>query len=289
MKLEALLCMGGVAPPPPAPPSSLPEETKNEIKKIYSLAYAVGMDKFFETRWFSDRGLDQLLGNSILCDQFAMLTHRFAMNPQEPMYAAQLQMTQSLEATVIWSMLEMSRKVASAKDDAGNINAEDAQSAVVETAKRVETFRALITGAFQSPEAGPGDSGARANGTGVQGQLESRGQKFWHHVHTFLTLRPTSPESIQEIEANLTACRTLLDSMENRDVIYSIMVARYYGPKVSGFPDRMRQPETNGEKDIDAKLAVAKRLLEDEAAGRGTNQVVQRLCGAAVRSWYVKP
>ena len=253
------------------------------------MAYALGMDKFFETRWFSERGLDQLLANSVLCDQFAMLTHRFAMNPQDPMYATQLQITQSLEAMVVWSMLGMSRKVARIKDEAGIVQEEDVRDGVLDAARRIEIFQALITGKYQLPDADPTESEPKANGTGVQGQLESRGHKFWHHVHTFLTLRPDSAEAVQEIEVNLTACRTLLDSMENRDVIYSIMVARYYGPKVPGFPERMRPPETNDEKDIDAKLAVAKRLLEDEAAGRGTNQVVQRLCGAAVRSWYVTP
>ena len=282
-----MLCINGIMPPAPAPPTPLSDEVKADIRRIYSLAYAPGMDKFLETRWFSERGVDQLMTHSILCDQFAMLRHRFTMPPQDPQYGQHMAVTTSLEAIVVWSMLAMCRKVAATKDESGNVGEEDVREGVLEAAKRLEIFEALITGQYMSVESSPKAPDAKPNGPALQGQLKSREYDFWHNVHTFLTRRDETPESAQVINEGLTACRNLLERRENRDVIYSIMVARHYGPKVPGFPDRMKQPETNDEKDVDAKLAVAKRLLEDEASGRGTNQVVQRLCGVAVRSWFV--
>ena len=257
---------------------------KEEIQKIYKMAYASGMDKFFETRWFSERAISQLMENSVLCDQFAMLTQRFAMNPHDPAYPVQLQVTQSLEAMVVWSMLGLCRKVANTKDAAGNVNEDDVKEGVLEAAKRLEIFQALILGKYMSPESAPKGPETTQNGTGLEGQMKSRGYEFWHLVHRFLIRREDSGESPQ-VEEVLSSCRSLLESREPRDVIYSIMVARHYGPQVPGFPNHMKQPKTSDEINIDSKLAVAKKLLEDEAGGRGTNQVVQRLCGMAVRSW----
>lgn len=252
------------------------------------MAYASGMDKFLETRWFSERGLQNLLANSVLCDQFAMLIHRFAMNQQDPAYAVQLQVTQSLEAMVVWSMLGMCRKVALTKNESGGIDPQDVAAGVLEASKRLQEFEALITGDHVSLGSAQQESEVKANGSALEGQLKSREIEFWSLVHTFLTVREDSPTAMKDINANLTSCRNLLENRENRDVLYSIMVARFFGPKLPGFPNQMKQPETNDESDISAKLTVAKRFLEDEAGGRGTNQVVQRLSGVAVRSWALK-
>ncbi|KAL9104099.1 MAG: hypothetical protein Q9163_000901 [Psora crenata] len=282
-KLEDLLCINGISPPPPAPPSILAEEMREEVKQIYNTAYAPGMDKFLETRWFTERGANHLMANSVLCDQFALLIHRYAMNPQDPSYYVHLGITQSLEAMVVWSMLGMCRKVAKDGEEADM----EVKESLLDAAKRLEIFEALVTGEYMEPNSAPKDPEIKPTGTPLQGQLKAREHEFWRLVHTFLTLRDDDASTAKAIGDTLSTCRGLLESRENRDVIYSIMIVRHLGARVPEFPN-VKQPETNDEKDTNAKLAVAKRLVEDEASGKGTNQVVQRLCGVAARSWMLK-
>ena len=42
------------------------------------------------------------------------------------------------------------------------------------------------------------------------------------------------------------------------------------------------------ELDPKTKLRVARRFVESEANGKGTSQVVQRVCGMVVRGWTVR-
>lgn len=80
----------------------------------------------------------------------------------------------------------------------------------------------------------------------------------------------------------------LLDMVENRDVLFSMAVVRRYGPSYETVTENGGSHDRDGSAARDeliGKLRVAKKFLEDEAAGKGTNQVVQRLCGMAVRSW----
>ncbi|KAL9634560.1 MAG: hypothetical protein Q9164_004023, partial [Protoblastenia rupestris] len=243
-KIEDLLCINGISPPPPAPPSTLSEETTREVRQIYSTAYAPGMDKFLETRWFTERGANHLMANSVLCDQFALLIHRYAINPQDPNYYVHLGITQSLEAMVVWSMLGMCRKVA--KD--GQVAEEEVKEGVLDASKRLEIFEALVTGEYMDPDAPPKEAEIRSNGTPLQGQLKNREYEFWRSVYTFLTLRDDEASTAKAIDDALSTCRGLLESRENRDVIYSIMIVRHVGARVAEFPN-LKQPETNDEKD----------------------------------------
>ena len=183
----------------------------------------------------------------------------------------------------MWSMLGMCRKVA--KD--GQVAEEEVKEGVLDASKRLEIFEALVTGEYMDPDAPPKEAEIRSNGTPLQGQLKNREYEFWRSVYTFLTLRDDEASTAKAIDDALSTCRGLLESRENRDVIYSIMIVRHVGARVAEFPN-LKQPETNNEKDANVKLAVAKRLVEDEASGKGTNQVVQRLCGVAARSWMLK-
>lgn len=276
-KIEQLLCINGISPPPPAPPSNLSEDTKRDIRSIYSSAYAPGMDKFLETRWFSERGLHHLTTNSVLCDQFALLVHRYAMNPLDPAYYIHYGITQSLEAMVVWAMLTMCRQIATASP----IPDEELREGVVEAAHRLRIFEILVTGEYlgSSPASMPIKTDSS------DGQPKSREQEFWSAVELFVSLREEG--NAAAIDEALSQCRGLLERRENRDVIYSIMVVRHVGAQIPNFPN-MAPPETNDERDAHARVAVAKKLLDDEAAGKGTNQVVQRLCGVAARTWSLR-
>lgn len=261
------------------------------MKQIWSTVYAPGIDKFLETTWYASRGETYLLSNQNLCEQFAHLIYRFQAIPQnDPQYQIYLAATYSLEAKTIWEMICMSRTAAGVtkSEDAPEpkIDPEDLKHGVNDAIKRVDIFEALVTGEYLSSEddLAPAEE-SKPNGTALSDQLKTREKQFWSLIYTFLTIRDNEASSAKEIDDTISAARSLLDSRENRDVIYSIMIARHIGARIAEFPDNLPQPTSNEEADDKNKLHVAKRFIEDEANGKGTNQVVQRLCGMAARSW----
>ena len=185
---------------------------------------------------------------------------------------------------MVWAMIGMCRQVASNLP----IDEQDAKEGVHDAAKRMEIFENLVTGEYLDPSSAPSQVPEESNGTFLNDQLKTRERDFWRLVHTFLTIRDDEASSAKEIDDTLTSCRSLLDSRENRDVIYSVMVARHVGARISEFPDNLQQPVNNDEDNSRTKVFVAKKFIEDESNGKGTNQVVQRLCGMAHRSWSAK-
>ena len=291
-KIEQLLCLRNYTPPPPVPPAPVSTTQKDEIKEIWLSAYAPGIDKFLETRWFGMRGLNHLLENQRLCNQFLAMIDRFTaqQDPLDPNYHHKYCITQSLEATVIWAMMGMCRQVTSrvkSENESEEIDELDVKEGVHEAAKRLEIFEVLVTGEYLDTEPGEKESDEGSNASGLNNQLKTRERRFWSLVHKFLTIRDDEASSAKEIDDTLASCRQLLDSRENRDVIYSIMIARHVGARMAEFPNNLPQAESNDEADNRNKLAVAKTFIEEQGV-RGTNQVVQRLCGMAVRSWALK-
>lgn len=285
-KIEELLALHGVSPPPitnvpkPIPPASL-----DELKEIYLRVYAPALDKFFETRWFQLRGLNHLLNDSKLCEQMWTLIQRYAVDTRHPAYFAATAATHSLEATVIWGMMSLARRIANAPNPTnGQVNYLEANDGVQDAAKRFEIFENLVLGQYLEVKPEPVPETSR-NGTVFEEQQKGRELDFWRYIHTFLTLRDDEASAAGEIDATLANCRVVLDSRENRDVIYSIVIARHLGQRIAEFPQNLPKPASNEENSELNKLFVAKEFIEAEAQGKGTNQVIQRVCGMAVRSW----
>jgi hypothetical protein len=196
--------------------------------------------------------------------------------------------TQSLEASVVWSMMGLCRHVANTPNTTnGQASHPEVDDDVKDAAARLEVFEKLISGEYLDPEPELKTENT-TNGTAFEEQLKYREREFWRLVSTFLTIRDDEASSAKEIDDTLGSCRSLLDSRENRDVIYSIAIARHVGQRMAEFPNNIQQPASNDEQDARTKLYVAKKFIEDEANGKGTNQVIQRLCGMAMRSWTVR-
>lgn len=196
--------------------------------------------------------------------------------------------TQSLEASVVWSMMGLCRQVANTPIATnGQASHPDVNDDVKDASARLEVFEKLISGEYLDPEPVLKMENT-TNGTAFEEQLKYREREFWRLVNTFLTIRDDEASSAKEIDDTLGSCRSLLDSRENRDVIYSIAIARHVGQRMAEFPNNLQQPASNDEQDARTKLFVAKKFIEDEANGKGTNQVIQRLCGMAMRSWTVR-
>ena len=284
-KVEDLVCLRGYSPPGPAPPAQF----NADMERVWSAIYAPAIDKFLETKWFVARGLTHLMENTKLCNQFASLLTRFVLypDPHHPINYPQHLITQSMEAVVIWAMMSICRPVARIKSESGGDDDPDLKEGVDDAAKRHEILEALMTGEYLDMQTKPQETKKEINGTPLDHQLKERERSFWTLVRKFLTLRDDEASAAKEIDDTLLSCRKLLDSRENRDVVYSIMIARHIGARMAEFPDNLQQPEGNDEGDTKHKLRKAKDFIESQN-DRGTNQVVQRICGMAVRSWALK-
>lgn len=286
--MDDLFAIGGVPAPAPIASASIPPASYDNIKKIYIAVYAPAIDKFLETRWFQLRGLSHMLNDLRLCEQFSILIDRFNISSTVSNYFNITAATQSLEATVVWAIMNLCRHVANTPNPTnGQVNYLEVNDGVHDAAKRLEIFETLLSGQHLESEPLPPTESLR-NGTVFDEQLKFREREFWRLMHTFLTMRDDEASSAKEIDDTLGSCRTLLDSRENRDVIYSIAIARHIGQRMAEFPDNLQQPASNDEQDARTKLFVAKKFIEDEATSKGTNQVIQRLCGMAVRSWNIR-
>ena len=287
--MDELLAIGGVPPPPPAPPASIAPAIYDEIKNVYATVYAPGIDKFLETRWFQSRGLSHLLHDGRLCEQFAVLITRFKIPANTPNYYHITAATQSMEASFIWAIMNLCRRVANTHHPTnGQVNYLEVNDGVHDAARRLEIFEYLVCGQHLDSDPLPSTETTVRNGTVFNEQLKFREREFWRLIHTFLTIRDNEASAAKEIDDTLESCRTFLDCRENRDVLYSIAVARHIGQRMADFPENLQQPASNDEHDARAQLFVAKTFIEEEAMGKGTNQVIQRLCGVAIRSWSVR-
>ena len=274
--------------------------------------YATGIDKMLETHWFATRCVEHLVLDYRLCEQFCIMMSRFSYDPNADFNARAV--TQSLEATVVWGIMNLARvvtsKITSDKpEDKINIE-QDIKEGVEDAAARLNVLEKLITNHFledQPPLPAPDPLQTTTPGTKLDDQLKYRERQFWYLISKYLTLK----DDEKGTEDILTQCRSFLDSRENRDVIYSVAVARHVGARMleaaSVSSNGVKTEDTKAENgasgaktetsngasaaklEIDAeekqKLSIAKRFIEEQARGKGTTQVVQRVCGMILRAW----
>ena len=119
---------------------------------------------------------------------------------------------------------------ASAESTNGATNYMEVNDGVHDAAKRLEIFETLVTNQYLESEPLPPNNAAR-NGNMLDDQLKFREREFWRLLSKFLTLHDDEAASATEIDDTLSQCRHLLDSRENRDVIYSIAIARHIGQR----------------------------------------------------------
>jgi hypothetical protein len=258
-----------------------PEQaTIDEIKHLWLSIYVNGLESFLESRFYYTDGLEYLLKDKIVMEQFAILLNQFAKatpdNPAEMLYTA------SIEGRVVWSLACLVRTAAEAAKSAsppprpdGIPPAEDP----VEAAARLAVFENLVTS--QIAEA---NTLTKPPATGDYHKL--REMEFWYHLGHFVTLRlhDNDPGSAKEVDETLAALRSLLDGRENRDVLYSIAIVRAIGQRVSEYVES-EAPLHLDEQDTRSKLMVAKRFVRDEGNGAGTTNVIRRFCELASRPW----
>ncbi|KAE8375154.1 hypothetical protein BDV26DRAFT_268527 [Aspergillus bertholletiae] len=282
VQISDLLALRGIPPPPPHPITAIQPNRLEEIKAVFLATYAPAIDKFFETRWFQEKALTHLLANAQLMAEYSALIEAFNdQNLSDPNVIARLE---SFEASVVWSSMTLCRHVMNVSNGSQGQDYD-----LLASSKRLDVIEAMITGEHldSNPLAQFPPKETPTNPPCLSDQLAQRSLDFWSAIGHFLTLHDNEASSAKEIDDTLGRCRTLLDTFENRDVIYSVAIARHLGQRWADFPRSFPQPITTNEKDAGAKLYVAQKFLEQEAGGKGTTQVIKRLCGMVVRSWFV--
>lgn len=270
--------MGGPAPVRATTDVTISQTSLDEIKNLFYTIYIPGLDNFLETKWFSVKGLTKLLESKSLLEQFTSLIRQFAKtNQSDP---RDIQYTSSVEARVVWALAGMVRSSALEMGGTKELKTVPSTDDPIEASNRLDIFETLLTGrvAAINPLTAPV--------TGSTDHHRLRELEFWHTMGNFVCLQYEDAGAAKAVDETLAALRNLLDGRENRDVLYSIAVARGLGQRVSEYTEN-DAPLQLDESDNKSKLLVAKKFVSDEAAGAGTTNVIRRLCDLATRLWTV--
>jgi hypothetical protein len=287
-----------------------------EIKHIYLSIYTAGLEAFFETRFYSTKGLEYLLKDAATLEQCSILLSQFAKPQADP---AELQYTHACEGRVVWSLANLVRKAADEELVKYETKPEDvkpegtpadtpeqpstdstattqpppkppridhtgapALEDPIETSYRLSVFEHLVSGTIA-----PSNPLVPRPMQGDHHKL--RELEFWNLLGKFVTLRfhdnVEGGSDAKAVDETLQALRNLLDGRENRDVLYSIAVVRAIGQRVSEYELGADEPLHLDEQDTRSKLLVAKRFVRDEGNGNGTTNVIRRFCELASRPW----
>ncbi|PPJ60291.1 hypothetical protein CBER1_01318 [Cercospora berteroae] len=262
--------------PPPSSPAS-----QQETETFFKYHYAAGLDRLFETTWYSQQGPLHLQRDAVLQDFVSQCVEQFKTRED-----ANARQTQSLEARLVWLLASMPRAYHRMTNGAAN------DLAVQELLPRLDAVENLLTGQYldpsrvtpppqQQPPMPPGSDSAVVN-------QKFNERSFWHQLARFVAIRDDTTNVQREIDDALGTMRNLLHMLENRDVLYSLAVARHLGGRIPEWhPQRHLVPSSNDPNDPVGKLRVAQQFVETEDQ-RGTTQVIQRICSMAIRSWILQ-
>lgn len=253
-------------------PMSLSEDQQREIADFYMFHYAPGLDRMLETDWYTKHGLGYLKATPAIHDFTLQCTEQFRSRADEPHIDSQLR---SLEARLVWQLASLPRANLTANPD---------------LCTRVDTLEHLLTGQFLDATRVP-----ISPKPGIDAQKYNE-QLFWHTLGRFVSAhddRPpgatadNNPDALKSITDSLAAMRGILGMLESRDVLYSIAIGRHVGGRMADFhPARPLIATTNDPADEVNKLKVAQAFVEAEGQ-KGTTQVIQRVCGMALRGWVL--
>lgn len=259
-------------------PSPVSSEHRQAVTDFYNFHYGPGLDKVFETTWYMQHGLSHLMNNAVLSDFVAQCTDQFKTNDDSRKRALP-----SLESRLVWQLAIMPR---SAYNSANGAQSSTHLHALL---PRIDVVEKLLTGQFLETNRVPPQPSAPQQKEPNQNAIYNE-QAFWHNLGKFVSLRDDKADAstLKDVNDTLSAMRGILGMLENRDVLYSLAIARHIGGRMAEFhPERRLVATTNDPNDDLNKLIVAHRFVETEDQ-RGTNQVIQRICGMSIRSWMLQ-
>jgi len=274
--------------PPQLPVRTVPDllssEVNKELEDFYNFKYAHALDKLFETSWYTTLGFVTLTADHKL--------HEFAVQCMEEMRAkpgpygqtAPVTAQASLEARLVWSLAAMPRV-----HHLHNTNSTSSNSLTRELLPRLDVVEHLLTGRYLDVARVPPPVVSVAE-TSAEQDLKSAQQAFWYHLGRFTSLRDDQGDvqTLEDVSRELANMRVILNMLENRDVLYSIAVARHIGGRMPDWsPQTPHLPLSNDPNDDVNKLHVAHGFVQTEDQ-RGSSQVIQRICSMSLRSWSLQ-
>ncbi|XDG10215.1 hypothetical protein ABKA04_009830 [Annulohypoxylon sp. FPYF3050] len=277
MKVHELVGMSGAIPP--ALDSPLTSEKLAEVRDLYDQVYAPGLEKFFETEWYTKpRGLGALISNTAVNEMLAGFLQ--SVSKTDANDVAGMQYSANLEFRVVWDLASLVYASEYKVNVGEQLPPPDDGS---EARNRVTVFEVLLSGDYleQNPlQPPPAGADIRLH--------RIREFKFWYFLAEFLCVKDQlGLDMARQREYILGQLRELLDGRENRDVLYSLAVIRALAPTLP--PDfESTLPPHLDESDPKNKLAVARKFIQDESqVTGGTTNVVRRFSELAVRAFIV--
>ncbi|KAE9966710.1 hypothetical protein EG327_011739 [Venturia inaequalis] len=254
----------------------------NEIKSIYSNDYAPGLCGILETSWFSTSGWARLSANKAVCQQIAQLIELFKRPAGGAESFEHEARCRSAETKVVWQLLNLIRPPTVTSNGTNGSNSPMTLE-LDEGMKRLDLLEALLTNRILEPNrmadlVYPSDISPE----------KTHEVEFWRSLGNFVSRRSDDASAAQPLDNALRQCRDNLFSKENRDVLYSGMIARHVGARVPEFPDQTLPVGPGGEDNDFNKLYIAKTFVLEQAAHKGTNNAIMRICDMISRSWSVR-
>lgn len=253
-----------------APP---PDLNVQEVEQFYRFHYAQGLDKLFETTWYTLHGWAHMQHDPSLLDFVGQCNEQMKSSADD---AAAVHATASLEARLVWQLSSMPRSAQSANQAYGAIS----DPLLSDLLPRVDTLENLLTGQFLPLVQIPSPPGVEHHGD----PRKHNEVHFWHQLGRIVSAHDDAPDpaATRDVLDALAAMRGVLGLMENRDVLYSLAIARFVGGRLPGYDPAAPLPRTgNAEAEVD-KLETARGFIAMENE-KGMTQVIQRVCGMAMR------
>ncbi|KAI1738821.1 hypothetical protein F4680DRAFT_424160 [Xylaria scruposa] len=276
MKVQELVAIGNAVPPSVDGPLS--QEKLLEVHDLYEQVYAPGLEKFFETDWYTKaHGPSALASNSRVQEILAAFLQSLATTTTNDV--AGMAYSANLEFRVVWELATLVYSTEYKVNVTPGLPATDDGN---EARNRVAIFETLLSGDFldhnplRPPLENPDNSVYHRN----------REVRFWHNLAEFLLIKDQPNMDVTPRRDHVLAqLRELLDGRENRDVLYSLTIIRALTNK---FPPDFEStlPPHLDESDPKSKLAVARKFIQDEArVTGGTTNVVRRFSELGVRAF----
>lgn len=273
--------------PPQLPIRTVPDirspEVKQELEALYNVQYAHALDKLFETSWYTTHGFAALTADHKLCEFAVQCMDEMRAKPGSYGQLVPMPALASLEARLVWSLAVMPRT-----HHLYSTNSLSSEALTLEVLPRLDTVESLITGRYLDNTRIPPPASAIQDGS-EESNLKSREHDFWYHLGKFTSLRDDQgdDQTLDAVTRELANMRMILNVLENRDVLYSIAVARHIGGRMPDWSPQTSNPLTNDPNDDVNKLHVAHGFVQTEDQ-RGTSQVIQRICSMSLRSWSLQ-
>lgn len=246
-------------------------DVNKDLEAFYNFHYAHALDKLFETAWYSTQGFATLTADHKLYDFAVQCMDEMRAKPGPYGQTAPMPALASLEARLVWSFAIMPRT------HQYNTSSGSTDPITLELLPRLDTVENLLTGRYLDLSRAPPPATAIIDGSAEQNVKLSQ-QNFWFHLGKFTSLRDDQgdPQTLDSVSRELANMRMILNVLENRDVFYSIAVARHIGGRMPDWtPQTPCLPTSNDPNDDANKLQVALGFVQTEDQ-RGTNQVIQR-------------